>query len=324
MLRKIKRGLLLTLLFTCTIGSVAYAEVTDNALQLTEESIEVVQPVHKNFKDISDKSKDRSKSKFELLKNEMMSFMTLSAVGDAYESNDSLDTAYPYSSCTKMSGNDFVENYVSASIHDANDNDFYSINLTAGTEYFFHLKNLTVDNDLFLVAPNRQDAWGITQTGTTEEFFYFEAPTTGKYYVFIRGNGNPTVGLNYFFYAGPSVITESKQLDTNLEIKFSGAGTSAYYKFDTNGLVKANSWLKQVSIDSSGSGYWVGFTKRLRSENGNVYSNQVGSGIDYIHYDEYTERADQVWEISGSCTQGTTYFTWRPRVNVVYSYIMQP
>ena len=67
-----------------------------------------------------------------------------------------------------MTGNPFIEGYMNAGIHDEFDDDYYSIALNANTKYFFHLKNLPNDYDMYLVNPSLTQAWAITQPGTTE------------------------------------------------------------------------------------------------------------------------------------------------------------
>lgn len=242
-------------------------------------------------------------------------------VGDAYEDNNSVATAFSYENTTKMSGDNFVDGYISASIHDANDIDIYSIYLKQGEEYFFNLKNLTTDYDLAVITPDQSSGYADFKTGTTAENFYIQPDTTGRYYVVVYGNGVPSF-MNYFLYAGPSVITKTLSEPLGFETTFRSAGTSGTYTYDTRNKIRANSWLSSVSIDSNGVGYWVGLTKYLEAEDGSIYINQPP--LDNLMYGEYTQRADQVWKIYGTCSQGTSHFIWRPNIKMTYSYLMTP
>lgn len=240
---------------------------------------------------------------------------------DQYEDNNTIETAYPYEKCTKMTGDTFREHYISANIHDEEDLDIYTINLVAGEEYFFHLKNLVKDYDLAVVTPDISGAYTDVRTGSEEEFFYIKPEQSGKFYVVVFGKGQPYTSLNYFLYAGKSVMTKTLNEDAGLSIKFNGAGLSNYYVYDLTNKIRPNSWVKRFEIDYSGSGYWIGFTKYLKSESGSVYTNK---GFHLMDIPEYSERADQKWQIAGRVHQGNSYFLWQPRVSIEYSYIMKP
>ena len=245
---------------------------------------------------------------------------------DSYETNDDFDEAYPYSNCIKMTGNAFVEGYVSAGIHNDTDNDVFSINLSNSKEYFFHLKNLSADYDMYLVNPTKDAYWALPQWGNTEEYFYLTPPTSGTYYIVILGNGIPSYS-HYFLYAGESVITKTLSESTGLTFNFNGAGTIGYLQYSTIGKIPSSAVLNSVSIDSNGSGYWVGLTKYLKSQSGKVYSNQEGTGLNYINYNPLStgyEAAAQNWSIAGKCYNGTSYFTWRPNITMTYTYVMKP
>lgn len=51
---------------------------------------------------------------------------------DPYESNDSIDTAFPYSKMEVLKGNSFINGYHNSNHHTDTDEDFFSIRLYAG------------------------------------------------------------------------------------------------------------------------------------------------------------------------------------------------
>lgn len=243
---------------------------------------------------------------------------------DNYEPNNNFYEAFPYSQTTKMTGHPFTEGYMNAGIHDEFDDDYYSINLKANTDYFFHLKNLSADYDMILVDPAITQYWAIPQTGTTEEYFYFNpGNVSGTYYIVILGNGNSSFN-HYFLFAGEAIVTKTLHESTGLTFNFNGAGTTGYLSYNTIGKIPQNAVLNEVFIDSNGTGYWVGLTKYLKAANGMVYSNQDGSGIDYIQYPANTQYAAQNWSIAGKTATGTSNFSWKPNIRMKYTYVMTP
>lgn len=239
---------------------------------------------------------------------------------DNYEPNNDFDEAFPYNSTVKMTGNPFSEGYVAAGIHDEDDNDYFSINLSAGTDYFFSLKNLYNDYDLIVFSPDLSGYWANAYYGTTPESFYMNAPTTGTYYVVIVGNGLPEY-YNYFFKAVKAIQTKHVKIPSGLTFNFNGAGSTSYLAFDTRSIIPSDAVLNSVRIDSNGTGSWTGLTKYLRASNGRVYSNQDGTGLDYINYPTNTQYASQLWGIAGKVYEPTRYFTWKPNVSMEYTYV---
>lgn len=240
---------------------------------------------------------------------------------DKYEPNDTFETAFPFENTDKMIGNPYIEGYISANIHDENDNDFFSIYLQADKEYFFHLKNLRYDYDMYLVHLESESAWGNPQYGTTEEYFYFIPPKSGRYYIVILGNGFPDY-MNYFLYAGEAILTKNLEEDTGLTFNFRGSGRSSYQMYDTrNKIIPDDGVLNKVYITSTGNGYWTGLKKYLRASDGSVYYNR--GGLDLIDYPYRTQYASQIWYIAGEVVN-TDFFAWTPHIKMEYSYVIRP
>lgn len=244
---------------------------------------------------------------------------------DQYEPNNDYDTAFPYSQCEKHTNHPYWPNYITASIHNDTDDDVYSIQLTTGKEYFLNLTNLANDYDMVLVSPDTSQHWHMARYGTEQEYFYFTPARSGKYYVVILGNGQPSVAHNYYLYVGESVVTELLMESTELTFKFRGAHTTDFLSYSTVGKIREDAVLDQVWIDNNGNGSWLGLTKYLKAQDGNVYSSQPRTGLEYIQYPARTQYAAQNWRIAGQ-TFGAMdyYFVWKPNIKMKYSYLMKP
>lgn len=128
---------------------------------------------------------------------------------DAYEPNNSIEEAYPYSNTKKLTGNEFIEGYRNSNCHVEGDEDFFYLTLYSGTKYDVVLKNLYgCDRHIYLWKENSDGTWTRWKNEKQEtgkpEHYYFTPLVTGKYYIQIAG-GEPDSAS--FFFAVEKVGT---------------------------------------------------------------------------------------------------------------------
>lgn len=249
---------------------------------------------------------------------------------DKYEPNNSNLQAFPYSKTTKFGVEDhpWQYGYISAGLHDTNDEDWFTIDLAAGTDYFFHLKNLYQDFDMYLFSPDCTNVWGRPVYGDEEEYFYFNAPTSGTYYLAIGGNGIPEYN-HYFLWAGPAITTRTMRATTHTSFNILSAGTTSWVNFDATQKAPfraSKSVLNSIRITNTGSGNMpMSWSKQIKSgDKGRIYS-----ATDYSencsNYQYNTEYVNQVWQVRASVTRTSgSAFTWTPTIYMTYTGIMEP
>lgn len=126
---------------------------------------------------------------------------------DPYESNDTVDTAYPYATTTVLSGNVYIEGYRNSNIHVVDDEDWFYITLYSSRTYDVILKNIYYsDIHIYIWKENSDGTWTrwshANQQYAEPEHYKFTPPTTGKYYIQIAGISEPE-SLYYFFAVEP-------------------------------------------------------------------------------------------------------------------------
>lgn len=144
---------------------------------------------------------------------------------DEYETNDTFLTAYPYNNVADLTPKLSKMNQLytlgmkHAGLHSETDEDWFSINLTAGTQYFVDLRNIGRMNwyiELYYVQSHDENGYkgykGYKYTTDPEQnpiykdhpekFFYFTAQDTGTYYIRVTSGNAWEDSMHYFFYVG--------------------------------------------------------------------------------------------------------------------------
>lgn len=145
----------------------------------------------------------------------------ISTVADKYEPNNTYTTAYPYNNVETLQSQltNITQLYSlgmkSAGLHSKTDEDWYSVNLTAGQEYFVDIRNVGSRNwfiEIYYVYEDNSGYYYTTDPSKypvyehkPEKYLYFTAEDTGKYYIHISNGGEWSDSMYYFFYVGPSV-----------------------------------------------------------------------------------------------------------------------
>lgn len=120
---------------------------------------------------------------------------------DRYEPNDSWEEAFQYSQTEKLSGNLFIEGYVSSNCHETGDEDWFEIGLQSRYTYDVVLKNVCRQDKHIYIWGNPYGTWEKwghpnPQTGKPEKFT-FTPETTYRYYIQIVG-GEPEISSFFF------------------------------------------------------------------------------------------------------------------------------
>ena len=248
--------------------------------------------------------------------------------GDSYEANNgpAVATTGRYNQVTY------------ASIHDANDVDWYKIEiLDADNPISVLLTNIPsgCDYDMFLVQYNDTD--GITkmyhnvQAGTSAENLGGFVDEAGTYYVVIQPDTsveNNFSTSSYKLYVGDYYrVGQYGWVDTGLDIQFGyrpvGTTTtyySSWYSYDltNNTSIPTGAIVNKIYLDDAGNdAYTGGFYKQIGDAQGAI-ATKLG-GIDLMYSSDNEYYAKQEWFIRGYLQVSLSY-EWEPRILIAYKY----
>lgn len=253
--------------------------------------------------------------------------------GDAYESNDTIDTAYNYDIMPEMNGSLYNRGFKSASLHTVTDEDWYYTTLTAGQIYFLDLRNIgTKDFNISLFHFNDDNTMDyltsvgdINFTNKPEKYYYIQPNKSGIYYVCVSGNGIDTSTLNYFFYIDDVERTFTHTGNIGVGIPVSGNTYQTGKRLDLTGTVVP---YDSIVLDMSFSNDFSGTScsecqKKIVASDGKAYYSSSTGGTEILNIANY-QYLDQVWTLSARCTNNTHVTTWTPKITARYSCIMQP
>lgn len=251
---------------------------------------------------------------------------------DAYEPNDSFESATDYNSMGVLTGNAYNEGYrYNGAITSSTDEDYYYVNFTQGIIYFIDLKNLNENLnyrlELFDESHNRLlDSKNMHQEGLYQRYFYYKCPKSGKYYLRVSLYNDEPDGNYYFLYADEANRVVTNTRSTNCQIKLFGSFIQKQV-FDGTSLNYYPKYAKIISMELGNevsNGICDSIDKRITSATGRTYtafgSNMSISGVSgqYI---------SQKWNIEGKCScRGSSSRTplWHPSITVRYSFIAGP
>lgn len=252
---------------------------------------------------------------------------------DAYEPNDTMETAYNYAKIPEINGTLYNTGFKSANLHTVTDEDWYYTTLTAGNTYFLDLRNIgsTTGFNISLLYFNDDNTFDyITSIGDSrfsdrpEKYYYFRPNKSGKYYVLITGDGVHTSALNYFFYIGDvqRTFTYTKSVGN---VTINGNTYQTAKRIDLTGVVVP---LESIVLSMSFSNDFSGTQcyecqKKVTASDGKSYYSSSSGDTDILNISRY-QYLDQVWMVSGRCTDDRHTTTWKPTMTAKYSCIMQP
>lgn len=265
---------------------------------------------------------------------------TYATTPDSYEPNDSPNTAYPYNSVSTITSSLSAPNDLytlgmkSSNLHSPTDEDWYTVSLQAGTDYFVDLRNIGMRNCFIELYYLRADGTAYFYTtnpvlkpiyqNRAERYFYFTAEDTGTFYIRIN-NGNDWVdSMNYFFYVGPTIqYFNITNLPTFGNTQIMGTAYKTY-TCDLRSIAPADTVLTSLSLTNNfveGTPCYE-LDKRV-SAGGKSYYNSAGTGSENINNVSGAELG-QLWTIGGKCARGVDVCRWSAYMNGRFACIMAP
>ncbi len=266
--------------------------------------------------------------------------VTATSNPDRWESNDSLEAAYPYSkiptSCTSISTKTdlFRLGMKEGSLHNETDEDWYSVNLMAGETYFVDLRNVGLSNCFIEVYFESSDGNRYYYTTNpekkpiyskkSEKYFYFEAEETCKYYIRINNGGDWTGYKPYYFYVGSAIQT----------FRISDYPVGGFYlsgNYETlslnlnNSIVPKNTSIVNMSItDNFTKGNPCSeVDKYMRVFGGKTYYNTSGTGSSTINNISGVSLGG-IWTVGAKCARNRHVTQWSGALNGTFQCIMEP
>lgn len=258
---------------------------------------------------------------------------------DECEPNDTIFTAYPYEQVPVV--NEKLTNINQlfglgmrhAGLHSATDEDWYSIDLTAGETYFVDLRNIRPSNwyiELYYLSNNGGYYYTTNPSEVPafenwhEKYFYFEAQNTGTYYIHITSGGEGMDEMHYFFYVGPAIqYFDIEGMPTGGSVQIFGNGYQTY-TCDLREDVPATTAIVNLYVVSSFlQGTECSEVEVYMSAGGKTYYNASG-GLSNAINNIAGAPLGQIWTIGGRCANGLHYTRWTARLYGRFACIMAP
>lgn len=257
---------------------------------------------------------------------------------DDFEPNNTYQTAYPYDQVPILKS-ELTSKYDlyqlgmrSAGLHSASDEDWYTINLTAGQEYFVDLRNVGNTN-WYIEVYNWDKGYYYTTNPEikpiyakkSEKYFYFDAEDTGTYHIRVTSGGDWTDQMYYFFYVGSSVqefdiVNMSTYGSVNIYDK-----NYKTYTCDLRGIaVPAKAYIININMtDKFPQGKECYEVEKYMSAGGKTYYNSSGGKSGIINNIRGASLGN-LWTIGGRCAKGSHDTTWSGVLNGSFRCVMEP
>lgn len=256
--------------------------------------------------------------------------LSVDADGDAYEPNNTVDTATNY----------MARKLVSANIHSDTDVDFYkfevfSDDVNNSVPYSFVLTDIPLgcDYDMYLADENLNAVADLKQ-GNESEQMLLTFGQQGVYYILIRSaDGSYNATSNYKLYYGPTYKNRTTGWkSTNFTFNFpnknrgvdetnlwSTTGWLIYDGLRTDATIPLGALVESFYLDANGTGTWGGFMKCLiPASNTSVRYEQYGN-LSVFDMPKGELLVKQQWAINGYINYAYS-FVWKPNICVDYTY----
>lgn len=276
----------------------------------------------------------------ELFEKEEIEIQPYGIGPDAYEPNNTISTAFPYERVNELAPRLtdkfqlFSLGMRNAGLHSADDEDWFSVSLTAGEDYFVDLRNIGKTNWFIELYYINTDGTGYRYTTNPlvypvfekwqEKYFYFTAENTGTYYIRIANGGDWTSDQYYFFYVGPAIkYFDIVEMPTYDSVQIFGSNYKTY-TCDLRNAVPATTAIVNLSIsDNFPQGTVCPEVEKYMSAGGKTYYSRSGGSSDIIN-NIGSASLGQLWTIGGRCAKGTHYTLWGGKINGRFGCIMAP
>lgn len=260
---------------------------------------------------------------------------------DDCEPNDTIDTAFPYSQVPVVNSQ-MTSKYDLyglgmryAGLHSEDDVDWFSVNLTAGEDYFVDLRNIGKSNwyiELYYLESDGSGYYYSTNPEIMpvfekwpEKYFYFTAEDTGTYYIRISNGDDWSNEMYYFFYVGPAIQY------FNI-VDMPTYGTAQIYEYDyttytcdlTGDAVPATTAIVNLTMtDSFPPGNTCGKVEKYMRAGLKTYYSSSGSNPNTIT-NIAGASLGQLWTIGGKCGDGKHSTYWTGKLNGRFGCVMAP
>ncbi|WP_146202427.1 PPC domain-containing protein [Gracilibacillus dipsosauri] len=248
--------------------------------------------------------------------------ITSQILNDSYEPNNTMETSTPI-----LFGQE-----LNANIGDAEDVDWYQIDLTAGTDVAFLLKNIPsdADYDLYIFDPDLNYALS-ENIGNADEKLYLNINTTGTWYIAIMPYNSYNAEENYQLFVGDAWLQDSFSVDTGMGFNYSQNNVGTILPYQILDLIEEPGIPDSARVTgirfytASSLGRWGNQTDFIYSaQSGEWY--QTNPGLNVIlglpPEDENPLFVKQQWAITSSIEtlfQVTGYYS--PGVTFDYKYL---
>lgn len=217
----------------------------------------------------------------------------------------------------------------------ADDEDWFYTNLTAGEDYFVDLRNIGKSNWYIELYYLRTDGTGYYYSTNPvempvfekwqEKYFYFTAQDTGKYYIRIASGNDWSDEMHYFFYVGPAIqYFDIVDMPTYGGVQIYGNSYQTY-TCDLRGIaVPATTAIVNLSMtDNFPQGKECSEVEKYMSAGGKTYYSSSGGKSNVINNIGKVSLG-QLWTIGGRCANGNHFTYWSGRLNGRFACIMAP
>ena len=261
-------------------------------------------------------------------------------VPDDFEPNNTPQTAYPYDQVPVLQSeltNKYDLYYLgmrSAGLHSPSDEDWYTIDLTAGEEYFVDLRNVGNTN-WYIEVYNWEVAEPYRYSTNpekkpiyekkSEKYFYFKAEDTGTFHIRVTSGGDWTDQMHYFFYVGPAIQEfDIVDMPTYGSVNIYDKDYKTY-TCDLGGTAvpAVTAIINMNMTDKFPQGKECYEVEKYMSAGGKTYYNSSGGGSGIINNIRGASLGT-VWTIGGRCAKGRHDTTWSGVLNGRFMCIMAP
>ena len=290
-----------------------------------------------SIKFVEQKPMSVSMEKISILNRSTWSVQSRTVTQDRYEPNNTPETACPYSRVSTITSKITNTNQLytlgmkNAGLHSATDEDWYTINLTAGEEYFVDLRNVGNTNWYIELYYIRSDGSAYFYTTNPEyypvyekkpeKYFYFTAEDSGKYYIRITSGNDWVDKMYYYFYVGPVIqYFNIDDMPTNGSVKMWGDDYQTY-TCNMHNVVPAQSIILDLSIsDNFPDGGYCGEVEKYMKAGGKTYYASNSGSLNGIS----GASLRQVWTIGARCASGSHFIYWSGNIDGRFACLMEP